>query len=483
MPRSTPSFSLQWTLAVRFSLTMFTGLLALALWGYLGVRSTLLAQLDRSLRSSALLQLDELAAQGSVAGHSGAAAFDRFIEEVNRFVVVRDTAGRILASNTRVAGDLPLEPVAFRESRQSRPAIVTQRWRGAGFRSIYVPVAAVTPSQSAVVQVGASLKPLEAHLGSVLLQMLGTVVLVSLATAVGAGWLARSSVAPVHQITAQARSITGEVPGQRITAHADVSEFHGLTEVLNAMVTRLEQAAQWHRRIIRDLGHDLKTPVTAMRAGVEVALWSDRSPDDYRRVLASTLEEIDRLGLISDALVLLGRLQAGQVSLKLADLDARELAREAVAAVQAGVGSHNYRVLDASEPVLVQGDRRLLGMILQQLLDNAKRYTPPGSQIDVGVKGDETGAVITVEDNGPGVPEDVLTHLFEAFYRSDNARAREGGPGLGLTATASIVALHGGTVVAGRGAAGGLRVTITLPPVRRSPAPQWAMAPAEVGRG
>jgi signal transduction histidine kinase len=293
--------------------------------------------------------------------------------------------------------------------------------------------------------------------------MVVTVLLVTIATAIGAGWLAASAVAPVHQITAQARAITGEVAGQRITAHADVSEFRGLTEVLNAMVARLECAGQWHRRIIRDLGHDLRTPVTAMRAGVEVALWGERSPDDYRRILASTLEEIDRLTLICDALVLLGRLQAGEVKLDFTGMDARKLAREAVAGAQEGGGEHSVCLVDSPGPVLISADARLMRMVLEQLLDNARRYTPPGSHIEITVQAQESDAVITVEDDGPGLADEILPHLFEPFYRSDTARAREGGPGLGLTATASIVALHGGSVIANRGTQGGLRVTVTLP--------------------
>jgi signal transduction histidine kinase len=461
MARST-SFSLQRTLAVRFSLTVFAGLLGLALWGYLGVRDTLMEQLDRSLQSSARLQLDNLAAHGSLAAQTGA-ALNHFIENVNRFVAIRDSAGRILTSNTDLARDLPLEPIAFQKSRASGRALVTQPWHGHGLRSIYLPAPRMGPTEAAVVQVSASLGPLEARLSTVFLQMLGTVLVVTLATAIGAGWLAASAVAPVHQITAQARAIRGEVAGQRITAHADVSEFHGLIEVLNAMVARLERASQWHRRIIRDLGHDLRTPVTAMRAGVEVALWTERSPDDYRRILASTLEEIDRLSLICDALVLLGRLQAGEVKLDFAEMDARKLAREALAGAQEAVGAHSVRLVESPEPVPISADARLMRMVLDQLLDNARRYTPPGSHIAITVHADEKEAVITVEDNGPGLADEVLPHLFEPFYRHDTARAREGGPGLGLTATASIVALHGGTVVARRGSLGGLGVTVTLP--------------------
>ena len=465
--RSPTSFSLQRTLAVRFSVTMFAGLLGLALWGYLGVRDTLIQQLDRSLESSAQLQVDNLVAHGSLAVH-GRTELGRFIQQINRFVALRDSTGRILTGNISFAQSLPLEVAALQQAHRGRRVFVTQQWQDHGLRSIYLPAPRIDGAAGRVVQVGASLFPIEGSLNHVLLRMVGTVLLVSLATAIGAGWLAASAVRPVHRITAQARAITGEVAGGRITAHAEVSEFHGLTEVINAMVARLEAAAQWHRRIIRDLGHDLRTPITAMRAGVEVALWGERSPDDYRRILASTLEEIDRLTLICDALVLLGRLQAGEVKLDVAEMDARQLARTVVTGALEDGGRHQVVLVTSRDPVLIRADARLMRMILQQLLDNARRYTPEGSRIEftVGVRNGE--AVITVEDNGPGLADDVLPHLFEPFYRSDRARAREGGPGLGLTATASIVALHGGTVAAERSSLGGLGVTVRLPRVTPS---------------
>jgi signal transduction histidine kinase len=231
------------------------------------------------------------------------------------------------------------------------------------------------------------------------------------------------------------------------------------------MVVRLERASEWHRRIIRDLGHDLRTPLTAMRAGVEVALWSERSPDEYRRILASALDGIDRLTLISDALVLLARLQAGEVKLDFAPTDARKLAREAVAALEGSADGHQITLIESPDATGIRADVRLMKMVLEQLLDNARRYTPPGSRIEISVQAHAQESVIVVEDNGSGLADEVLPHLFEPFYRSDTARAREGGPGLGLTATAAIIALHGGAVVAERGSQGGLRVTITLPRV------------------
>jgi signal transduction histidine kinase len=151
------------------------------------------------------------------------------------------------------------------------------------------------------------------------------------------------------------------------------------------------------------------------------------------------------------------------VSLDLAALDARRLAREAVAEAQEGAGNHTVRLSEPNQAVPIRADVRLMRMVLNQLLDNARRYTPAGSHIEVAVTGEAAHAVIVVEDDGSGLEDEVLPHLFEPFYRNDTARAREGGPGLGLTATAAIIALHGGTVTASRGTKGGLRVAMWLP--------------------
>jgi len=452
-------FSLRRTLAVRFSLTMFVALLGLALLAYLGVRRTLMQQLDESLRDSARFQAANTLALGKAASADYPA--DYFVRDANRFVALRDSTGRILASSTDGARTLPLQPVAFAQSRRVGFSLSSHEWHGRNFRSIYLAVRDLGAGEPAVVQVGASLLPLETSLHTILLEMLGMVLLASLATAIGAGWLAGSAVAPVQRIVEQASAITGEIAGQRITAHANVSEFHRLVEVLNAMVARLERASRWHRRIIRDLGHDLRTPVTSMRAGVEFALWTDRTPGEYRDILANTMEDINRLTLICDALTLLGRLQAGEVKVDLIDIDARLLAREAIDGTE--MVSHSIDLDEPEDPVFIRADLRFMRLVLDQLLDNARRYTPPGSHIQITVRGGAREAVIVVEDNGSGLSDDVLPHLFEPFYRSDTARAREGGPGLGLTATAAIVTLHGGTVAASRGFQGGLRVTITLP--------------------
>jgi two-component system OmpR family sensor kinase len=314
-----------------------------------------------------------------------------------------------------------------------------------------------------VFQVAASLAPLEQESRNVLYRIVVIALIGSIASLLGAGWLARSAMKPVAAIAEQAREIQGNASGQRITVHADMAELRGLIEVLNQMLERLDRASHWHRRIIGDLSHDLRTPITAMRAGVEITLWGKHTPERYRQVLASTLEDIDRLTLITNALSLLGRLESGELKAELTINDLHHVASQAVAKAQERMGGDAIRYHPSPNAVPAPIDPKLVGMVLDQLLDNAIRYTSPGTGIDVTVGTRDGQAMVSVEDQGPGVPDSVLPHLFERFYRADGARGREGGPGLGLTLAAAIVELHRGRITAQKGRTGGLRVEIELP--------------------
>jgi signal transduction histidine kinase len=251
--------------------------------------------------------------------------------------------------------------------------------------------------------------------------------------------------------------------GQRITTHADVIELRGLIEVLNQMLERLERGYEWHRQIVRDLGHDLRTPIATMRAAVEMALWTERRPDQYREALASTLEEIDRLTLITDAVSLLAKLESGDLVPTLVETDVRAVAGQAVDRARERVGGHAIRFIRPDEALPAPVDARLLGMVVDQLLDNARRHTPPGTQVDVRVAAQDGDVRVIVEDEGPGVPEDKMGQLFNRFYRGDPARGRQAGLGMGLTLAAAIVELHGGRITAERRSPRGLRIRIELP--------------------
>jgi two-component system OmpR family sensor kinase len=166
------------------------------------------------------------------------------------------------------------------------------------------------------------------------------------------------------------------------------------------------------------------------------------------------MEEVDRLGLIADAVSLLGRLESGDVKPALAETDLHALVTAALTRAREHAGGDTVRYTPPPEPMTAQVDARLLGLVLDQLLDNARRHTPPDTPITVELSHLDGRARLAVEDQGPGVPDELLPHLFDRFYRADAARGRQGGPGLGLTTVAAIMRLHHGRVTAERGAAG-----------------------------
>jgi signal transduction histidine kinase len=458
------AFSLARTLALRFALTMAVGLVAIALWVCAGVNRVLHEQLDRSLSTTHELQSGALTLHGNIFPLP-AVEERRFVEEINRLVVGRDSSGRIVQANTEPARDLPLDPAAFRRALEGRRTVVNAKWRGREVRTLYGPAPAGA-GPVAVLEIAAFLAPLEAARRQVLLRMTVIALLGALASLFGAAWLARSALEPVETIARQAGAIHGGRTGQRITAHAEVIELHGLIDVLNEMLGRLERSYEWHREIIRDLGHDLRTPLATLRAAVEMALWTERQPEQYRSALASTLEEIDRLTLISDALSLLAKLESGDLKPVLAMTDVRAVANQAVDRARERVGGHEIRFTPPAEPLPATLDARLLGMVLDQLLDNARRHTPPGTRVDLTVAAQDSQVRLTVEDEGAGVPEELIGRLFDHFYRVDPARGRQAGLGLGLTVAAAIVELHRGRITAERRRPRGLRIRIELPQKR-----------------
>ena len=452
--------SLTRTLQVRFTLTMLVALSLITAWAYLGVRKQLAIQLDRSLESGAQLEDAVLDTGMLLPAAGGPLVLPDFIRQVNRFVVVRDSTGRTVSLNTELARELPLTPQAFTRARAGQGMVVTETWNGQTIRSVYRPVPAGSRNEYVVLQLAASAQPLDIEARGILWRMLATMVLGTLATAVGSRWLAVRIARPVAEIARQARTVHGGRTGQRITVHADLAEYQGLLEVLNEMVARLERAVQHQRRIVTDVGHELRTPLTAMRGEVEIALRGDRPAERYRKVLGSLLEEIDRLIAIERASSLLLKLEGGGVLPRFEPVDLAAVA----GGVLRGMAMDGRLVeIQAGEPAFLNADRAILQTVVEQLLDNVMRHTLPGTGARVSVRLEGRMALLVVEDAGPGVAAADLPNLFEPMYRGDPARGRGAGAGLGLTVVAAAVHLHGGEVIAGRSELGGLRISITLP--------------------
>lgn len=455
--------SLRRTLVLRFGLTMAVALGLIGWWIHARVEDALRQELEESLASTFQLQSYALNSLGLIAIRPAPVHEGHFLRDVNRLIAVRDSGGRVVQANTGMAESLPLDTLCLRRAVLGERVVCTAGWLGGSVLALWGPVPGGTGAPAAVLEVAASTAPLQAASHDLLRRMIVTAMLAAAVTIVGAGWLTRSALRPVDEIAAQARAIQGDAPGERITAHADVAELQGLVAVLNEMLGRLDRVGTWHRRILRDLGHDLRTPIATIRAATEVALWGERQPEEYRRVLTSTMEEVDRLGLVADAVSLLGRLESGDVKPAFAETDLDPLVAAAVGRAREHVDGDPFRYTPPPARVTARVDAQLLGLVLDQLLDNARRHTPPGTPVTVELGRGGGRARLSVEDQGPGVPDHLLPHLFDRFYRADEARGRQGGAGLGLTTVAAIVRLHQGMVTAERGAGGGLRVIVEVP--------------------
>lgn len=288
-----------------------------------------------------------------------------------------------------------------------------------------------------------------AHEMEELRMVLFTLLPAGLALAVVGGyWLAGRALAPVQRMTETARTISAQNLRERIEVAQPEDELGRLAQTLNSMIGRLEQSFDAIRQFTADASHELLTPLTAMRTEVEVALRSARSPEDYQRVLASVLEEVERIARLADSLLLLSREDAGAAATVRRSVRLDDLVRE--------VAGHSKALAEAANVTLevgelpectIEGDPDRLRQVFFNLLDNAVKYNRPGGSIRIcGRLGDQQ-VIIEVADTGVGIPAEELPRVFDRFYRVDKSRSRQmGGTGLGLSIVKALVENHGGRI-------------------------------------
>jgi two-component system OmpR family sensor kinase len=217
------------------------------------------------------------------------------------------------------------------------------------------------------------------------------------------------------------------------------------------------------RHFVADASHELRTPLAAIRGYAELARRGrDAVPPDIAHALRRVESESARMTTLVEDLLLLARLDSGR-PLATAPVDLSRLVADVVSDAHVAGPEHHYRLALPAEPVLVTGDGPRLHQVIANLLTNARTHTPPGCTVTASVATDRGAAVLTVADDGPGIPAELLPEVFERFARGDTSRSRAAGStGLGLAIVAAVVAAHHGTVeVASR--PGATVFTVRLP--------------------
>jgi heavy metal sensor kinase len=287
-------------------------------------------------------------------------------------------------------------------------------------------------------------------------QLVSTIVvafLVGIVPAVLVGrWIATRALEPVDRMITEVREITdGRSLHRRLPLPMEKDELGRLAETLNQMMARLERSFAALRRFTADASHELKTPLTVVRAGVERAITRPDLPHDTLAGLEETLQEVNRMTELLESLLTLARADEGRAELHREPVDLRTIMQEAeetaeLLAEQAGV-SVDIRM--PSEPVILAADRSRIRQLILNLVENAVKYTPRGGRVSVELGASDGQVLLTIADTGIGIAAGDLPHIFDRFWRVDQARTRTSerpGVGLGLAISKWIAEAHGGTI-------------------------------------
>lgn len=351
--------------------------------------------------------------------------------------------------------DLPL--VGRDELRVARGA-AAQSVRSVDVEGAKFRVVAVPAGQGALVfaQPTTATDELLDRLGLVLLVVGGAGVLLA---AYAGLVIARAGLRPVERLTAAAEHVAATGRPDPIDVPADrTDEIGRLAHSFNAMLAALAEAQDRQRRLVADAGHELRTPLTSLRTNLDLLAQADREggldPVEHTALIRDVRDQLEELGVLVADLVELSREDADEDTQE--DLDLADTVTEAVARVRRRAPGLDLEV--STEPWPVHGDPQLLARAVTNLLDNAAKWSPPGGTVRVTLH----DGTLEIVDEGPGIAETDLPHVFERFYRSPEARALPGS-GLGLAIVRSAAERHEGAVRADRAPGGGARLRFWVP--------------------
>jgi heavy metal sensor kinase len=296
----------------------------------------------------------------------------------------------------------------------------------------------------------------------VLLLLAGPAALV--ATAAGGWWMARRALRPIDRLTTEASAIGVGRLGDRLADPRTGDEVAYLAATLNTMLSRIEQGVDEQRRLVADTSHELRSPLAAMRAELDVSLRADALGAPALAVLESTREEVIRLSRMVDDLLTLAGADEGQLALALTGGDLADVAADVAAAMEPLATAHGIELVLDAAPAPCAGDADRLQQAIGNLVDNAIKYSPHGGAVQIATATEDGAAVVRVADAGPGIAPELRERVFDRFFRADASRTRAtGGSGIGLAIVRELAGAHGGRAWVQPRAGGGSVFVLSVP--------------------
>lgn len=299
-----------------------------------------------------------------------------------------------------------------------------------------------------VVIVSASTADLQSFIRRLVVTLLLGGALVVLVGVALAWFLVGRTLRTVLAIASAARSVSEHDLHRRVDVPAPDDELGELKATFNQMLARLEQSFASLRRFTADASHELRSPLTLIRTEVEVTLARARERDDYERVLRSVQSEVEHMSRVIDQLLLIAQADAGTLKPLRTELDVADFIEEEAARWQPVAEARGVRLeVRTPDSGTLAADRDMLRRVIDNLLDNAIRYSPSLAAVTLSAARVDGEWVIEVADQGPGVPVELHGRIFQRFSRADTVRTRRGGgAGLGLALGAAVAGAHGGAL-------------------------------------
>lgn len=291
-----------------------------------------------------------------------------------------------------------------------------------------------------------SLKPVNDTLHALRVLMLVALPVYIIVIILGSLFIAGKALSPINHITKTAQAIGQSNLSKRLNMNKIEDEVGRLAATFDEMLDRLEAAFKREKQFTSDASHELRTPIAIISAHAEESLRGNKNPMDYEESMEIILRESKKMGQIVSQLLMLTRGDAGKYKSEIENINLSVILRDVVEdmrdfADKSGVALYSAIVSNLS----IEADQTLITRMLINLIDNSIKYSQKGGWVKVSLSAENSFARITVEDNGIGISQNDLPHIFERFYRADKVRTRNG-TGLGLSIVKWIVELHDGSI-------------------------------------
>ncbi len=372
------------------------------------------------------------------------------IQELEHYFIVTDTQGQVLNEDlhNRLIRAMLYSGELSAILRQQNGFAEATAEDGSGYRFISLSMPPGVFPQPAIMHIGRSIEVHRGVLGTYLIFYLYSVPVILVISVVVGWFLAGRALRPFEEITRSAEKITDENLNTQIYTKRKEEEIQRLVQAFNAMVKRLDESFQRIRKFNADAAHELRTPLAILQGETEVALRLPDLPEEIKSVLASNLEELDRLTRIVNDLLTLSEAEAGIQVLIKEPVDLKGLIEDLVDQMRLLASDRNLRIDTQSVPELwIDADKLWIRRAIVNLLHNAIKYSRDGGAIEVSAVMENSTVKLSIRDYGIGILPQDLPHIFDRLYRADPARSRDsGGVGLGLALVKWIIDAHMGSI-------------------------------------